>query len=108
MANHKSAIKRIRSNSKKRLLNRYQHKTARNSIRDFKEINKKKEALKSFPSIVSLIDKLSKKNITDSVIDSLIGILNSCEYARYTPSSSKEMKVDYDKAVDVISNIEKS
>ena len=52
--------------------------------------------------------KLSKKNIPDSVIDSLIGILNSCEYARYTPSSSKETKVDYDKAVDVISNIEKS
>ena len=52
--------------------------------------------------------KLSKKNIPDSVIDSLIGILNSCEYARYTPSSSGEMKVDYDKAVDVISNIEKS
>ncbi len=52
--------------------------------------------------------KLSKKNISNSVIDSLIGILNSCEYARYTPSSSQEMKVDYDKAVDVISNIEKS
>ena len=66
MANHKSAIKRVRSNSKKRLLNRYQHKTARNSIRDFKEINKKKEALKSFPVIISLIDKLSKKNIIHS------------------------------------------
>ena len=63
MANHKSAIKRIRSNNKRRLLNRYQHKTTRNSIRDFKEISKKKDALKSFPKIVSLIDKLSKKNI---------------------------------------------
>ena len=63
MANHKSAIKRVRSNDKKRLLNRYQHKTTRNSIRDFKEISKKKEALKSFPKIVSLIDKLSNKNI---------------------------------------------
>ena len=63
MANHKSAIKRVRSNDKKRLLNRYQHKTTRNSIRDFKEISKKKDALKSFPNIVSLIDKLSKKNI---------------------------------------------
>jgi len=63
MANHKSAIKRVRSNDKKRLLNRYQHKTTRNSIRDFKEISKKKDALKSFPKIVSLIDKLSKKNI---------------------------------------------
>jgi len=66
MANHKSTIKRVRSNSKKRLLNRYQHKTARNSIRDFKEISKKKEALKYFPKLVSLIDKLSKKNIIHS------------------------------------------
>ena len=48
------------------LMRAEEHKTARNSIRDFKEINKKKEALKSFPSIVSLIDKLSKKNIIHS------------------------------------------
>ena len=53
MANHKSATKRVRSNGKKRLLNRYQHKTARNYIRDFKEIGKKKEALKSFPKLIS-------------------------------------------------------
>ena len=66
MANHKSAIKRVRSNGKKRVINRYQHKTARNYIRDFKEIGKKKEALKSFPKLVSLIDKLSKKNIIHS------------------------------------------
>ena len=66
MANHKSAIKRVRLNGRKRLLNRYQHKTTRNSIRDFKEISKKKDALKSFPKIVSLIDKLSKKNIIHS------------------------------------------
>ena len=49
----KSATKRVRSNGKKRLLNRYQHKTARNYIRDFKEIGKIKEALKSFPKLVS-------------------------------------------------------
>ena len=29
MANHKSALKRIRSNDKKRLRNRFQHKTTR-------------------------------------------------------------------------------
>ena len=33
MANHKSALKRIRSNEKKRVLNRYQHKTTRNAIK---------------------------------------------------------------------------
>ena len=33
MANHKSALKRIRSNEKKRVLNKYQHKTTRNAIK---------------------------------------------------------------------------
>ncbi|MGB3948396.1 MAG: 30S ribosomal protein S20, partial [Bacteroidia bacterium] len=32
MANHKSSIKRIRSNDAKRLRNRYQAKTMRNAI----------------------------------------------------------------------------
>jgi len=63
MANHKSALKRIRSNNKKRLLNRFQHKTTRNAIKKLREITKKKEAVKMFPTVVSLIDKLSKKNI---------------------------------------------
>ena len=33
MANHKSSIKRIRANEKKRLRNRYYHKTTRNAIK---------------------------------------------------------------------------
>ncbi|MEY3099239.1 MAG: hypothetical protein RIS63_127, partial [Bacteroidota bacterium] len=33
MANHKSSIKRIRSNESKRVLNKYQHKTTRNAMR---------------------------------------------------------------------------
>ena len=52
--------------------------------------------------------KLSEKKIADNTIELLIEILNSCEYARYTPSSPKEMKVDYEKAVEIIYNIEKS
>jgi small subunit ribosomal protein S20 len=63
MANHKSALKRIRSNNKKRLLNRFQHKTTRNAIKRLRDVTVKKDAQKMFPSIVSLIDKLSKKNI---------------------------------------------
>ena len=63
MANHKSALKRIRSNDKKRLLNRLQHKTTRNSIKKLRDLTKKKDAEKLFPSIISLIDKLAKKNI---------------------------------------------
>ena len=44
MANHKSALKRIRSNETKRQRNRFQHKTTRNAIRDFKALEKNKEA----------------------------------------------------------------
>jgi small subunit ribosomal protein S20 len=63
MANHKSALKRIRSNEAKRLRNRYQHKTARNAIRRLKATEDKAEATKSLPEIISMIDKLAKKNI---------------------------------------------
>ena len=52
--------------------------------------------------------KLLKKNIPNKSVESLIEILKSCEYARYTPSNPKELKADYDKAVEIISNIEKS
>jgi small subunit ribosomal protein S20 len=63
MANHKSALKRIRSNDKKRLRNRFQHKTARNAIRKLRGLTDKKEADKQFPEVASLVDKLAKKNI---------------------------------------------
>ena len=63
MANHKSALKRIRSSETKRQRNRFQHKTTRNAIRDFKALEKKKEAEKQFPLVVSMIDKLAKNNI---------------------------------------------
>ena len=66
MANHKSALKRIRSNDKKRIRNRFQHKTTRNAIRKLKGTSDKKEALIHFPSVVSLVDKLAKKNIIHS------------------------------------------
>lgn len=63
MANHKSALKRIRSNESKRLLNRYQHKTTRSAIKKLRELTDKKEAEKMFPAVVSMLDKLAKKNV---------------------------------------------
>ncbi len=63
MANHKSALKRIRSNEKKRLLNRYKHKTARNAMKNLRETTDKKEAEKLLPEVTSMLDKLAKKNI---------------------------------------------
>jgi len=63
MANHKSALKRIRSNEKRRVLNKYHHKTTRNAIKKLREITDANEAQKMLPSIISMIDKLAKKNI---------------------------------------------
>ena len=63
MANHKSSLKRIRSNETKRLINRYQHKTTRNAIKKLRELTDKKEAEALYPSVASMLDKLAKKNI---------------------------------------------
>ena len=63
MANHKSALKRIRSNEKRHLRNKFQHKTARNAIRDLRTIEVKKDAEAALVKVVSMIDKLAKKNI---------------------------------------------
>ncbi|PQJ82858.1 30S ribosomal protein S20 [Polaribacter glomeratus] len=63
MANHKSALKRIRSNEAKRVLNKYQHKTARNAVRDLRAVEDKTEAQSKLAKVVSMLDKLSKRNI---------------------------------------------
>lgn len=63
MANHKSALKRIRNSETKRLRNRYQHKSTRSAIKKLKDTENKAEAEKLFPSVVSMIDKLAKNNI---------------------------------------------
>ena len=63
MANHKSALKRIRSNEKKRVLNRYQHKTTRNAIKALRLATDKSDATSKLSAVISMIDKLAKKNI---------------------------------------------
>ncbi len=63
MANHKSALKRIRNSETKRLRNKYQHKTTRNAIKKLRELTDKSEAEKAYPAVVSMIDKLAKRNI---------------------------------------------
>ncbi len=63
MANHKSAIKRIRSNEAKRVRNKYQHKTTRNAVKNLRSLTDKKEAEKLFPSVAGMLDKLAKRNI---------------------------------------------
>ncbi len=63
MANHKSAIKRIRQTEKRRLHNRYYAKTARNAVRKLRLLKEKEEAVALYPKVSSMLDKLAKKNI---------------------------------------------
>jgi small subunit ribosomal protein S20 len=63
MAHHKSALKRIRQAEKRRLLNKYYAKTTRNAIKNFRNLTEKAEAVILMPKVVSMIDKLAKKNI---------------------------------------------
>ena len=63
MANHKSAIKRIRQTEKRRLHNRYYAKMARNAVRKLRATKDKTEAVALYPKVSSMLDKLAKKNI---------------------------------------------
>ena len=63
MATHQSAIKRIRQTEKRRLLNKYFHKTTRNAIKKLQDMKTKKEAITLLSKVTSMIDKLTKRNI---------------------------------------------
>ena len=63
MANHKSALKRIRSNSIKRIRNRYQHKTTRTFLKRVRSAENKTEAVKLLNETFSMLDKMVKRSI---------------------------------------------
>ncbi len=63
MAHHKSALKRIRQDERKRISNKYHAKTTRNAIKALRDSSDKEEAAKLYPEVISMIDKLAKRNI---------------------------------------------
>lgn len=50
---------------------------------------------------------LLEKGVASETVNDFIGLLKNCEIARYTPASNVAMRQDYEKAVDVISEIDK-
>jgi small subunit ribosomal protein S20 len=63
MANHKSALKRIRQSHTKNLRNKYYAKTMRNAIKTIRETENKAEAVEMLPKVVALVDSVAKRNI---------------------------------------------
>ena len=62
MAHHKSAQKRIRQDAVKRVANRYYKKSTRTAIAKLREMTDKTEATQYLPKVVSMIDRLAKRN----------------------------------------------
>jgi hypothetical protein len=50
---------------------------------------------------------LRDKNVDDGIITEFTTVLDNCDYARYTPSTDVMMKQEYDKAREVIANLDK-
>ena len=63
MANHKNTKKAIRTNAKKRLLNRYQAVTSRNLVKKLRGSTDYNEATDLLRTVISKLDRLAKKNI---------------------------------------------
>ncbi|MFN8279359.1 MAG: 30S ribosomal protein S20 [Saprospiraceae bacterium] len=62
MANHKSSLKRIRQTEVRTLANRYYKKSARTAIRKLRSLTSSSEAKQFLPKVVSMIDRLAKRN----------------------------------------------
>ena len=54
-----------------------------------------------------IIELLTDRKVEKNVVSDFEGLLKSCEFARYTPTSNVAIQQDYNKAVKVISRIDK-
>ncbi|MCI6550388.1 MAG: 30S ribosomal protein S20 [Prevotella sp.] len=63
MANHKSTLKSIRQTKTRTLHNKYYAKTMRNAVRKLRTLTDKEEAVKLYPKVQKMLDKLAKTNI---------------------------------------------
>lgn len=63
MANHAATKKSVRQSATRNERNRYQGKTTRNAIRDFKKLDNKTGATEQLAVLSSKIDKLAKRGI---------------------------------------------
>ncbi|WP_343668103.1 30S ribosomal protein S20 [Chitinophaga sp.] len=63
MANHKATKKDVRQSKARNERNRYYGKTTRNAIRDLKKLTDKAAAGEKLSDVISMIDKLAKRNI---------------------------------------------
>ena len=54
-----------------------------------------------------IIELLSDRSVKSSEVEQFIGLLKSCEMARYSPFTRVQMQQDYEQASQVISALDK-
>lgn len=63
MANHKSALKKIRKDQRKREHNRYYAKMMRAAVRQLRATTEKSTAAEMYPRVQKMLDRLVKTHI---------------------------------------------
>lgn len=63
MAHHLSAKKRIRQTESKRVKNKYYARSTRGAVKKLRETTDKEAASEQYSEVVTMLDKLAKKNI---------------------------------------------
>lgn len=58
-------------------------------------------------SIEKISNILTEKGVKSSAIDEFIEVLDSCNFARYTPTTNVKMEQEFERAKEVITNIDK-
>ena len=55
----------------------------------------------------NIIELLQQRNVSEVSISHFIALMNDCEYARYAPSTDTAMTNDFDRAIEIITELEK-
>ncbi len=102
--------------AKKRLNNAHKYLTSNNQNSFYEEfsqalwgyISDKLNISRSQLSMDSVREIMLDKNVSADIVDEFIGLLNSCEYARFAPGdANKKMDELYQKGIELITKAEK-
>lgn len=55
----------------------------------------------------NIIELLQQRNASEEIISQFMELMNDCEFARYAPATDTAMNNDFDRAISIISELEK-
>jgi hypothetical protein len=55
----------------------------------------------------NIIEILQNKNASETSVNQFMELMNDCEFARYAPATDTAMNNDFDRAISIISELER-